>query len=624
MHKTMALVAAGIVLALGLSPATAAERATIADAERSDGRITFTVSTPGGPLLTSGDFDVTINGLATDGVVAIADSSETSPGGVALVVDSSGSMEGRPIAEAKKAITSFVADMASTTQLALVPFASEASIASRFTDDHSRIVSAVRSLTASGETALYDAVITAAELVKARPPQHRNIVLLSDGADTASAATLDAAVEGAKSAQATVFAVALESPEFSADSIRALATETGGRLFRTADSSKLSDLFESLATELVSSYTVSVRDPDPGASLVEVEVSVHEEAGTVTGSKTFRLMPAPSAAGNLFPSLMDIPLPVLLLVVFLAAGLLALITSEQLRARRSSPAQRVMWYADDGSEQVDSEALINAAVLKRAQEFATQVAGRTGHLQRLERAIEVAGMRWHAGEVLVISGVVAFIAGLLAFSFGGVFLAFLLFLVGAATMPVIVKIKAARRRSAFYKQLPDVLLVMGGALRAGYSLQQAIGAVGEDVKPPASEEFRRTMAEVRLGNPLDVALKALAERVAIVDFQWTVLAIEIQREVGGNLAEVLETISETIRERERLRGQLKALTAEGRLSAVVLGVLPFLMAGFLLLTNPGYLQPLFNSAIGLLMIAGSAFMMTIGFFWMRKIIRIEV
>jgi tight adherence protein B len=192
-------------------------------------------------------------------------------------------------------------------------------------------------------------------------------------------------------------------------------------------------------------------------------------------------------------------------------------------------------------------------------------------------------------------------------------------------MPALfVRIKAARRRRAFEQQLPDVLQMMSGALRAGYSIQQALAAVAEDGQPPASDEFRRTTAEVRLGATIDEALRQMAQRLGVIDFDWVVMAIEIQREVGGDLAEVLEAIAQTIRERERLRRHIKALTAEGRLSGWILGGLPFFMAGMLLLINPDYLAALFESGFGLVMIAGASVLMVIGAFWMRKIIRIEV
>jgi tight adherence protein B len=151
-----------------------------------------------------------------------------------------------------------------------------------------------------------------------------------------------------------------------------------------------------------------------------------------------------------------------------------------------------------------------------------------------------------------------------------------------------------------------------------------MAGVAEDAKPPAAEEFRRTMAEVRLGANLDVALEALGKRVGVIDFDWTILAIQIQREVGGNLAEILEIISETIRSRERLHREIKALTAEGRLSGMVLGLMPVAMAALLYTRSPDYLEPLYTTSKGLVMVAVSTVLMGLGFLWMRKIVKIEV
>jgi tight adherence protein B len=132
------------------------------------------------------------------------------------------------------------------------------------------------------------------------------------------------------------------------------------------------------------------------------------------------------------------------------------------------------------------------------------------------------------------------------------------------------------------------------------------------------------MAEVRLGANLDDALEALGKRIGVLDFDWTILAIQIQREVGGNLAEILEIISETIREREKLQREIKALTAEGRMSGMVLGLLPVAMALLLFMRSPDYLRPLYTTSKGLTMIGFSSVMMILGFFWMKKIVKIEV
>ncbi len=606
------------------SAVSSREQVTISDARRENARITFDIATPGGPLLTGADLAVSVNGEASEGVIATVKSSYEAQTGVVLLIDTSGSMAGRPIADAKLAISNFIGEIGRGTRVALVPFSSEVQVSSGFTADRDRILGAVTALDATGDTALYDGVIHAAKMMEARPPEQRNIVLLTDGADTVSKNTLSRALVAARRADARIFGVALKSEDFSARSIEALTAKTDGRLLQTADSSELSGLFEDLARTLVTGYSVSVTDSDPKASTIQLQVDVGQGDAVMTGTGSFKLdvpSQAPTEAGAKLP---DVPLPLLLFGVFLFAGLVAFLVLEWMRARRSKVAQQLVWYTDDGTAEVDSDALINAAVLKRAQTLATDFARRTGRFEKFEREIEAAGMSWRLGEALVTSaliGVTSFVVGLLL---GSLMLAILLGAVGVTSLLVVVKFKASRRRRAFATQLPDVLLLMGGALKAGYSLQQAASAVGEDARPPASEEFRRAMAEVRLGSSLDDALGALGARVRIVDFDWTVLAIQIQREVGGNLAEVLQNISDTIRERQRLHRQIKTLTAEARLSALILGTLPFAMAGFLFISNRQYLVPLVTTSLGLMMIGGAAFMMCLGFLWMRKIIRIEV
>lgn len=306
----------------------------------------------------------------------------------------------------------------------------------------------------------------------------------------------------------------------------------------------------------------------------------------------------------------------------------AVFLATRLLTPQATPGRRVGWYtgapAGDATAAMNTDELISAQVLERAKQAATDLAERAGALERIESEIDAAALKWKPGEVIVGSvllGVVGTLVGFLVFDW--VF-AVIFGFVGFVGPAAWIKVRAGRRRARFYQQLPDVLLLIAGALRAGYSLQQAVAAVGEDATPPAADEFRRAMAEVRLGASLDHALDSMSQRLNIIDFDWTVLAIRIQREVGGNLAEIMETISATVRERERLKGHLKALTAEGRLSAWVLGILPFFMAGLLYLNSRDYLLPLFQERTGIYMMIGAGVLMLIGALWMRKIIRIEI
>jgi hypothetical protein len=153
---------------------------------------------------------------------------------------------------------------------------------------------------------------------------------------------------------------------------------------------------------------------------------------------------------------------------------------------------------------------------------------------------------------------------------------------------------ARRRRKQFETMLPDTLQLLASTLRAGYSLMQGVEAVSQEVSEPMGRELRRVVTEARLGRPLEESLDAVAERMGSNDFAWAVMAIRIQREVGGNLSELLVTVGDTMTERERLRRDVNALTAEGRVSAIVLGILPIGVGAFIAMGNPGYLDPLFD------------------------------
>ena len=612
-----------ILCAAWLSVPAFAQSQTIKveEAERNGQRLELEILTPGGPLLTGDDFGVTVNGLPATNLFAIGSGGITRPAGAILLLDTSGSMQGTPISEAKKAARLFLRTVDPATRVGLVGFAQNVSVFSALSHERKAVTSAVNRLEARGETSLYDGLIRAAGMVRGKPFEQRNIVLLSDGGDTVSDASLSTALDAATDAGATVFVVALESPEFKVGPLRSLASQTGGKTFVRKDASELSKVFEGLAQTLVSRYEVSVTNPDPDATYLEVAVEV-AGATSAQGTRTFEFPSLQPEPGGI-PTVSPLPLPLLLLIVFVGVGLTAFLTSETVRQQRTSPVDRVAWY-QDGKEHVDTGALINAAILDRAKELATQIAHRTGYLQKLEREIDAAGMKWRPGEVIVASVLAGLASSLLGFALRGPVGALIFGMLALLGPMAYIRFNASKRRRAFIEQLPDVLTLISGALKAGYSLQQSVAAVGEDAKPPASDEFRRAMAEIRLGATLDDALRELAQRINIVDFDWTVMAIEIQREVGGDLAEILEIIAATIRERERLRRQIRALTAEGRLSAWVLGALPFFLAGFLMLRSPKYLEPLYTTSTGIFMIVASAVLMMIGAIWMRKIVRIEV
>jgi tight adherence protein B len=197
-------------------------------------------------------------------------------------------------------------------------------------------------------------------------------------------------------------------------------------------------------------------------------------------------------------------------------------------------------------------------------------------------------------------------------------------LVGWLAMHLYVSFKIGRRRTAFGEQLPDVLQLIAGSLQSGFSLPQSLDAVVRENTQPAAAEFSRALAEARIGADLEDALQRIGDRMDSTDLRWTVMAIRIQREVGGNLAEVLLTTVGTMRERAFLRRQVRALSSEGRLSAYILIALPILIGGWFFYSDPKYMSLLYTTVPGLIMFVGSTVLVVLGALWMRKLINIEV
>ncbi len=201
-------------------------------------------------------------------------------------------------------------------------------------------------------------------------------------------------------------------------------------------------------------------------------------------------------------------------------------------------------------------------------------------------------------------------------------------LVGAASGVLLglmlMNIAIARRQKAFANQLGDMLTMTSNALRAGFSFMQAVEMISREMDDPIGGEFAEVMREMRLGASLEKALESMSKRVQSKDFELVVTAVLIQRQVGGNLAQILDTISETVEERIRMRREVKSLTAQGRASGVVLAAIPPALAAILSLVNPDYLQPLLTENLGRIAAAGAIVMEIIGFYVINRIVSIEI
>jgi tight adherence protein B len=185
------------------------------------------------------------------------------------------------------------------------------------------------------------------------------------------------------------------------------------------------------------------------------------------------------------------------------------------------------------------------------------------------------------------------------------------------------KLRVDRRARRFASQLDSTLQLMVSSLRTGFGVAQAVDAVASDAPSPTGEEFRRAARETRIGRELPSALRDVAFRTKSEDFGWVVDAIEINREVGGSLAEVLENASITLRDRSRLARQVRALSAEGRLSGIVLVALPLLLLVFLRTSNPAYLEPLLHSSAGQKLLLLGVGLLVSGAVWLRRIVQVK-
>jgi len=254
-----------------------------------------------------------------------------------------------------------------------------------------------------------------------------------------------------------------------------------------------------------------------------------------------------------------------------------------------------------------------------------RVAEAGGFGASLDLQLEQANMGLRVGEFVIVTVLAAFGGGVL----GAVLMPNIIFVLLIAAVVALVptgvlRFLLGRRRQAMRDLLPDTLTIMAGSLRAGHSFLQALDTVSKEAQEPAASEFSRAVAEIRLGRPVDEALGAMAVRVGSGDFDWAVMAINIQREVGGNLAEILDTVADTIRERATLRRSIQTLTAEGKISAYVLIALPLLIAVYMFLVNREYISLLYTTTIGWVMLATAGSLLVLGVLWMRKIINIDV
>jgi tight adherence protein B len=316
----------------------------------------------------------------------------------------------------------------------------------------------------------------------------------------------------------------------------------------------------------------------------------------------------------------------------LGVGLLVLLLLAVPRERALSTEDRIVQYAARAGTGAPASAPLamprpEGAALESAKTAAAKVLKRNRGLEvKIAHRLEGAGSSWRPAEWLLMHAGVFLVVSVLGLLIGkGNLIVGLIFIILGAVGPwFYLGFRRRRRKKKFEAGLPDTLQLMSGSLAAGLSLAQSVDTIVREGPEPIASEFRKVLVETRLGLSLETALQGVADRFESEDFDWVVMAINIQRQVGGNLAELLNTVAATMREREYMRRQVAALAAEGKLSAMVLGGLPPAFMLYLLVANHDYVIVLFTRPIGIAMLVGGAMVLSVGAFWMSRIVKVEV
>ncbi len=512
---------------------------------------------------------------------------------VILAIDASASM--RPALDtAKAAAKEFIAAMPPDVRIGVETFADQVTVLAAPTTDRALLAAQIDSIVADGDTALYDVVVGAG--ARFTPTvENRVLVVLSDGKDEGSSATLDDAIAAAQGI--SIETISLTTAETDLASLVALGPVTSAD-----DPAAVSGAFARVASLLVeviepTSTTAAPTTTSPPTTTA----SPPTKAATVDAAPTTMAVAVASAETATSST-------------WLIVGSIGLFAGLFLLALLLFPRERV------------SKARLGVAKPRRASDIGArsvsaieEALDRYGKRAELSSTLAVADISMKPAEFVAMVALVALVAGLVGLMVAGPLFGLALVIGIALAVRVYVGRAKSRRQAAFVDQLPEVLQLVTTALRSGFGLTQALESVAEDAEEPARTEFAHVLAEVRLGRDLSDSMTALARRMGSKDLEWVVAAIDINRDTGGNLSEILDRVSSTIRERGRIARQVRTLTAEGRLSARILIALPFLMLAWQWRANPENFELLtYGAGLVALMIAGV--LMIIGAVWVHRIV----
>jgi tight adherence protein B len=554
---------------------------------------------------------------------------------VMIVLDVSVSMgPNGALEQAKESVAGLVSILGDDEPAGLVTFDSDVEVVVEPTTDHSRLTEALQDLSPGAQqSALFDGVKRGASLVEASATVQPNIVLITDGFDDISTATRPQIFSDLSRSGASMFAFTygrLEPQD--EDLISQLVDRAGGERVAAGDAAGLADGFESVQRTLTNQFVVTFASvAERGATEVEITVAGASTTKSFVPGSVARgssaLDPA-EVGGSPLPDVFSTGAGKALAIgaIFLAVALGVYSVASLMTKNESALDNALNPYIDGWKpdEDDDDTGFTQTALFQRAVEITEDFAERQGMLEKVEKRLEQANLPLRAAEAIFVYAAAIVVLGVLLLAVNGLVVGVLATVLIALIPPAILNFLAKRRQKQFEAQLPDMLQLLSGSLRAGYSLMQGVEAVSQEVSEPMGKELRRVCTEARLGRELEESLDGVAARMESADFEWAIMAIRIQREVGGNLAELLLTVGETMISRERMRREVAALTAEGKISAIVLGILPPAIASVMYVVNPKYMEVLFTEPMGNAMLVAGIVMAIVGFAWMKKTIKIEI
>ncbi len=567
-------------------------------------------------------FTVSENGAP---VTDVHVSTPTSGNAIELAIDASGSMLGAPLAKEIKAAQAFLAQVHPGDAVGVVEFGHAARQAMPITRDPAAQLRGVRDVHFyNGGTVIHDAAwLAAKDILNAPPGARRIIVLMTDGTDSGSTHTINDAIKAAQDAQATIYTIALKTDSYGPGPLQQYAAATGGS-FHVATLGSLAAAYKAVANEINQSYVLGYRS----SQTEHVAVSVAADGSSaLTGYEAGP--PASIVRGSgLLPAAAVLPGSSVLL---LASGtfvvlLLALMLVFRPRPKRSLD-QRLDAYTEFSRRAAVAADLEEPATSALVQLSRTteKILGGLQFWKRTAKLIERADLPLRTAEVFYIRSGAALALGVPAALAGSPSLVSMIAMFVGFTIPhAVIKFKAKGRGKEFDNQLPDTLTAIAASLKAGHSWNQAVDTVIKEGVGPVKDEFSRVASEVRLGRSSDDAMESMAERIGSTDFEFVTMSVNIQRQIGGSLAELLDQVAETVRARQQFRRKVKALTSMGRMSAYTLVGMPFLMGLGIWAINHAYMDPLLYTNTGHFLMVVALLSMSIGAWILKKIVSFKV